>query len=1264
MTTSPSTASGKRFIGDLIEIPEAIHDGDLVFKVSEGVDEEKQAQALRDYVVTPQLARNFDEALTTIKGALAQRQSRATYLNGSFGSGKSHFMAVLHAILNHDPVARGLARMPDVLAKHDDWLEGKKFLLVTSHLVDAESIEAAILGGYVRTVRRLHPDAPVPPVYRADGLLADARDLRAKLGDEKFIADLPAPEGSAASSAWGGTRWAAAARWTPDKLDEAFAVPAGTTDPDQVRLRNGLVSALLGSHFRRYTDVVHGDREAFVTLDDGLSVISRHAKEELGYDAVVLLLDELILRFTRFLGGDEAQINAEAQKMSKLVESSESYRPAPVISFVPRQRDLRDLVGTNVTGATGGLFDTLKYWDGRFGHIKLEDGNLTEVVRHRLLRPATPEAADEISAAFERMRNTRPEVRDTLLDSPGGEADTWEDFRALYPFSPALLHVMVDLSAALQRQRSALKLMRQLLVNHRTSLPVGQLVPLGAVFDVLVEGEDRPFHDRLSAEYEKIRDFYRNKVRPWLLRRHKLTEEDAAGLDVRHPFRAEDLLVKTMLLASLVPNVPALKEVTVSRMIALNHGIIPARRTGQDVTRTAAFFRELGTQFGEVRVGPGDNPTVTLNLLRVDTESLMRSSYNAANDQAMRRLFKRLLWEELGLDPDATRTEITWRGTLRTVELDFGNVRSEDSLMRQRFVPETPGAVRVVVDYPFDEGAHRPVEDRQRVQELREEFTEPPATLAWLPHFLSDSRQQDARRLLMMEHLLQDGVIEEKAPDWSSEDRREARQQLDNQAHRIREQLRDLLRGVYGATNADDTDLGERVPQHVEALLPNVDIVIEAGSQLRDALHRIAGKLLDHLYPEHPDFSAVTGARREVRRSDLTAVLQAVENAKADRLQRYEPAAKSELPVLRRVAQPLEIATVSEVFILRDTWLTALDDAARTEQPDTTDIRVRDLKKWIRERGEGKGLPDDIVDLLVLVYAVQSDRAWIRAGKRYTGAEIGRLDSDIVLRRQPLPSEEDFDAANRRARQLFGLEPQPVRNARAVQRLAEQLKERGSTWLAATETLLTQLQRRAVLLGVDEEAPRLRTAQATYELLGRLRALADDTELVTALARADLPGDAAVYKVSMETAGNVAAALDSARWETFDTLLDLVDGGGEHASEAAALLQTLRTAARHNEQEKKLATELDRVAGRAFELIRRSVTKKQDPVVHGSGPTGGGGVAPPVVHPDPVIGEVAAEASAVLTPGQDVAAAVTRLRGRLGIPDDADIEITVRVVRR
>src|SRR5699024_12646901 len=91
---------------------------------------------------------------------------------------------------------------------------------------------------------------------------------------------------------------------------------------------------------------------AYVSEAACLAVISRHAKEHLGRDAVILLLDELILRFTAFIG-DEARISSEVQKIAKLVESSHSHRPAPIISFVPRQRDLRELVGLG--GGTEGI---------------------------------------------------------------------------------------------------------------------------------------------------------------------------------------------------------------------------------------------------------------------------------------------------------------------------------------------------------------------------------------------------------------------------------------------------------------------------------------------------------------------------------------------------------------------------------------------------------------------------------------------------------------------------------------------------------------------------------------------------------------------------------------------------------------------------------------------------------------------------------------------------------------------------------------------
>ena len=48
--------------------------------------------------MTPQLADAFDRALGLIEGALASGSSKAAYLHGSFGSGKSHFMAVLHLL--------------------------------------------------------------------------------------------------------------------------------------------------------------------------------------------------------------------------------------------------------------------------------------------------------------------------------------------------------------------------------------------------------------------------------------------------------------------------------------------------------------------------------------------------------------------------------------------------------------------------------------------------------------------------------------------------------------------------------------------------------------------------------------------------------------------------------------------------------------------------------------------------------------------------------------------------------------------------------------------------------------------------------------------------------------------------------------------------------------------------------------------------------------------------------------------------------------
>jgi hypothetical protein len=72
-------------IRDLIDIPEQVHRGDFVLRLTEGVAHPRET--MRDYVVTEQLARCFDEALGFIRSALDGRSSKAAYLHGSFGSG-------------------------------------------------------------------------------------------------------------------------------------------------------------------------------------------------------------------------------------------------------------------------------------------------------------------------------------------------------------------------------------------------------------------------------------------------------------------------------------------------------------------------------------------------------------------------------------------------------------------------------------------------------------------------------------------------------------------------------------------------------------------------------------------------------------------------------------------------------------------------------------------------------------------------------------------------------------------------------------------------------------------------------------------------------------------------------------------------------------------------------------------------------------------------------------------------------------------------
>ena len=168
-------------------------------------------------MVTPALADAFDTALGLVAEAVTSGVSRGAFLTGSFGSGKSHFMAVLHALLRHDPAARAKAELQPVIARHDDVLQDKKVLPLAFHLLGAESLEQALFGGLHPADRRAAPGRAAARACTSPTRSSPTPSgCGPAIGDERFFAGLNGGRpATAARPVVGAARRAAPGRPSP-----------------------------------------------------------------------------------------------------------------------------------------------------------------------------------------------------------------------------------------------------------------------------------------------------------------------------------------------------------------------------------------------------------------------------------------------------------------------------------------------------------------------------------------------------------------------------------------------------------------------------------------------------------------------------------------------------------------------------------------------------------------------------------------------------------------------------------------------------------------------------------------------------------------------------------------------------------------------------------------------------------------------------------------------------------------------------------------
>ena len=1172
---------------DLINIPERVHQGDFVLKLSEGVTHAEAT--LRDYVVTPQLVDAFDNALGFIKQSVSSSGSKAAYLHGSFGSGKSHFMAVLNLLLAGNTQARSIPELAGVVAKNG-WTHGKKFLLVPYHMIGAKDMESAILGQYAEFVRKLHPAAPIPGFYLAEGLFGDAQRMRGQIGDAAFFAKLNEAPGAAGgqgeSSGWGDI----------DSGWDATSFEAATLEAPNGEERSRLVGDLITQFFSAYRTLAGGG-ESFVSLDDGLSIMTRHA-QALGYDAVILFLDELVLWLASH-AADVGFVSREGTKLVKLVEATNADRPIPLVSFVARQRDLRDLVGENLAGSVQSQFsDVLRHWEARFHRITLEDRNLPAIAEKRVLRPVDEAARQILKAEFEKILAVRREVLDTLLTT---SADR-EMFQKVYPFTPALVQTLIAVSAALQRERTALKLMMQLLVDRRADLQLGQLIPVGDLYDAISEG-DEPFSEGMRLHFDNAKRLYSQRLLPMLEAQHNVTEE-AIKLGQADPTAARNLrndarLLKTLLLAALVPEVESLKALTGLRLAALNHGTFKSPIPGREAQDVLRKCRDWSSKIGEIKVTEDQNPVVSIQVTGVDIEPILRAAEVIDNPGNRRKKIRESLFAELRIPDDGalfTCYKFNWRGTPREVELLYENVREmTDERLRGR-----SGAWTVVLDFPFDEPNFSANDDIARLAAYRGGDTK---TLVWLPSFFSHKALADLGRLVVLDHILSGERFESYATHLSFVDRVQAKALAKNQLDSLRSKLRSQLEVAFGISTEprDAVTHALSADQQFCSLDPTLSPRPPVGASFKEAFEALLGQLFAHQYPAHPEFD--TDIKPGPIRKIWPEVQRAIEAP--DRRGLVADAATRRL--VRSVVNPCQLGQMGETHLLvEDHW------RARFVQSHARDgggaMTVARLRQWI-DTPSPMGLPLELQNLIILSFAALTNRRFILRGGPVEPS-IDSLPDELELREQALPDAADWAAAVKRAASLFGLTVPQTLKAGNVGRLVDEVRREAGAKREAVGKLVTAVRDCATRYGASLAA-RVYTSESAQALLATLQA-ATDAELVHALATASIDTSEAALGCSMAQAQNVAQALDHANWTIFDAMQALQD----HRQTAAALILSRLSEALGSEEHviplKSRLEELERDAVRLLTAVPQPVPPPPPPPAPQPLPQ------PPVISPVPL----------------------------------------------
>ena len=1081
-------------IRDVFDLPPTIPR--CIVKIQDFDDERTLQENIRDYVITDTVADEMERLVDRIVASCLRHEAgEGHYLHGSFGSGKSHFMAILGLILENKPAiwTKDHHVIHAIQEHHKEWLAEHPILVIPVYMLgQTTSLQAACYNA--ANARLQYLKLPPCEFSDADKVIASFRADAGRYGDvvyEQF------------QEATGISR---------KRFDKMAAGDRGSRDE-------------LARQILAYRDPSRTERVQLYPdkFSDGMAALTRHAQAH-GFAGIVFLIDELILYLT---GKSGREYLDEFNDLVALADNSALDRAVPLWVIVARQRNIAETVPDD--SSEQHINDAMEHHKDRFPETTdLADTELVPIVQERVLRVRAGMGKSLRAAVDETLGSLTDDVRATLLHDL-----TPDDFRRVHPFHPALIRTLIDVSARLSRERAAIRLLYELLIERHPALPIGSLIPYASLFDAvfLPEGLTGGSHNE---ELAAVHQTYYERLAPLIAEAYGEGEQA----------RRAHLVAKTALLCDLSKTMRS--DITVERILHLNYQDLRGRTPFGSYQAIAQILSDLDNRSELVRFTPNaTNPALGVVNITLASGAQLSDVLKRVQVNWRQRLeaFTGLMRDTLDKpiqSGEIPNYERVWRGSRRLGRVRFANVAE---LSTNDMTVANGDEFTLFIDYPFDAGvAHSRADDRKVIDRARDRL--PPVPVGfWLPTEFTPDDLRDLDEYARMIEI--EANPRQHFEEYGRTQREALESKLAGQKRSKAGALRERLVQVYKGPGAEVSFLDPAITSSLDA------------ETLGAALDCITDAVCDRLYPHHPRFPTEANQRALRRLLEDFLVPAALEGGSVPRNPELDG-------WLTRLGEPLELAERgAQNWTLRpqSRYLSKLDELAAGKRVEADKVREGLVEVF--------GFNRDLCDTFLLYLLRGQGYRALRDHQSVTDVDYGSLAGLVLERGERLAAHEWAQVKDFIQKTWHFRAPATELTVAAQDQLWRQLNAAARGARHDLDKARQRLAQALEMAGVKlDEAMRLAVLDAAvaFNLVGMSEDVDPYDGLRTLLGwRPDQPGitrEEAAAQVARRQ--RTQSALDDLQTDTLGRIVTLAKGGNDAAENA---LQEIREfLAARNEQ--------------------------------------------------------------------------------------------------